>query len=835
MATPIYEEADITAEAVLEVGYTGGEVKFSFFQGGALLTPPSKTINVGADQAGKGVSQVCKPPLVPDAEENYLFKAHIDVDAKRLFNEEFEVWPRHATVEAIDEGGKPLDDFRFRVVQGGKPSGAWFHTEVGGTSAPFDLEKAPFSIVAEPPFEILEQPVTKGRKRKIKAHKVPYTIELVKPATGGRTAVNLVSNNLAEGIRQYVNITSVDGRDGNGSKINFQVRIKEVPQRGLDGQVAYVRVQHKKDAKLPNKIRRTAPVPKLADTTPGYALSGTDADGLGTYTAKLPLDGSGEATFTVDLGKTGGDWCEVKVGSTDACGDATLLFQNWRQIDYEIRAASEMLPYMTTPGPGAEPFDVPAATRTALTEIFASFYTELTLKRAHLATPAPAPSLTAHVGDGFLLPKAFLKPSDTSGDKLHCLVRNWNGTGIITAWGGFERARADTTVTIWFCHVLTFGPGPTLTLEKETQTDTIELALPGDKTWLPVKDVIESIEWEAVVRPQDLSSGPATLEFDESGLTPGANGASQRTFRLTAGGASDDLVFTQPTLSHISTTVTDGMKAQILTLLQGATTPARLRADDNEVVVKIVGENGNARRRTRLANVKQAVSDVFATLAPTLAPHPGVQGGVRRKGKLTLANVDLTASDVTKVVVKLPKLLQNSPGKWVGAPGDATCPVKVKLKLVTSGLTGPCAYNNMPYIWLVPYHPFKHVLVARDILAMLLAHEIGHKMKMSLRDRAGTDIAPGLPDAAKVADNEARYPHKGAKGHVYNGAGHNGPHCAYGLSDSQKAVPTYLGAAGFAPECLMFGGETSAGAVTALCPQCIDYLCAHDLESVVNT
>jgi hypothetical protein len=831
MPTNIYEETNVTAEAVLEVGFTGGEVEFTFLKGAESL-PESKKMNVDKDQAGKGVSQVCKAPLVPDDLETYLLKASIDADKKRLFNEECTVWPRKATLAAVDDKDKALPDFRFRVVQNGHEGDSWFNTESDGTSKPFDLLMAPFTVRPEPPFEIIATVVGVGRKRKVKARKIPYTLELVEPQTGGRVAANLTTNDVAAGMRQYTNLASTDGRDGNGSKVVFKVRIKESDQHGKPDQKAYVWVQHKKDPKLPGKIRRDSPEPGLESTTPGFAVESTDADGLRTQTATLPIGSTGEAEFTVEMGKTGGDWCEVKVGSTAACGDAKLIFQNWRQLDYEIRAADEMLSYMTVPGPNGLAFDLPGSTRSKLTEIFDSIYTELLLKKAHKAAAASTPSYKA--GEGFLLPKSFLKPGDTSGDQLHCLTRNW-GSQIVTKWDAFTRVRPDTTICMWFCHILLFGPTTSTTLPaKVTEADTVTFAVPGNKTWLPIDAAIESIEWEAVTRPQDLLSGAATLAFDESGLVAGADGASERKFTLSAGGASKDVLFSQPKLSHISTTVTQTAKNDIRDLLTAAATQDKLRAGNKTVTLALVGENGNSRRRTRVANLKQAAQDAFDALAPTLDAHPAATGGAARKGTLTAAAVDFAASDVSKIVVKLPKVGTHDPGKWVGAAGDAKAPVKVTVKLASLGLGGPCAYTAKPWIWMVPYHPFNHAMVAIDLLTMLLAHEVGHKMKMSLHGRSGSNVAPGLPNAEPITVPETRYPHGGANGHMYAQKGHNGPHCAYGLNDGEKAAPSYV-VSGITPKCLMFGGEVPGTIPLELCPQCIDYLAAHDLSNIVGT
>lgn len=835
MPIDVYETSTIEGEAILDVGFQGGAVVFTFLQDDVPIAQASKTIQATAEQAGQGVKQPCVAPLVPDAKESYLLKVQIDAAGTRVVNEEYRVWPLRATVKASDDSG-PVKGFRFWRKQGGARSDTWFETPSGGTSAPFDLAKQPFSVEPAPPWEITRVVVGKGRKRELEVRKVPYTIEIAAPTAANHTCANLTSNDPTEGLRQYTNLTTAaSGQDGLGHTVKVDVQVKEVDQRGVGQQKAYLRVQHTKAASVPGKVRRTAPEPKLDPAgLDNHVDQGKDGDGLGTYTAELALV-NGLGSFTVEVGQTGGDRCEIKVGSTAECGDGKLVLENWRQIDYELRTSKEMLSFLEAPAPDGKAYDLPSATRSKLTEIGKSIFVEFLLAGASLAAPPNAPSLGQDRRDGFLLPKSFMDPTDTSGAKLLCLVRTMNG-GIRTKWDAFQRTRKPITLCVWFCHVLYSAGSTATTVERSVTTARASIPI-APSSWVPVKFAVTGLSWEAEPRPQDLQLKKAVITVNTH-TTVAVDKAKTRTLKIAGTAGDDDLVFVKPgALSHVSTAVTDPMRQQIRDLLAGVTDERSLRDNGDHVVIDVTGEGGNDRRRDRLAHVKQAIEDEFATLSPSRYAHPAVtSAGVARSGNLNINDINVGASSAGSITIDLPDDFPSDPGSWVGPADDTHSPVKVTLKVADGGLVGPSAYTGQPYVWMVPFHPYTFQMISADYLTMLLVHEFGHKMKMSMHGRKGTDLGAGLLDGATIADDEARYPKGGKLGHLYDGKAHSGPHCAYGLTDAEKGATDYTAInPDPAPACVMFGGQIGALVIHTLCPQCQDYLCAHPLESVEAT
>lgn len=111
----------------------------------------------------------------------------------------------------------------------------------------------------------------------------------------------------------------------------------------------------------------------------------------------------------------------------------------------------------------------------------------------------------------------------------------------------------------------------------------------------------------------------------------------------------------------------------------------------------------------------------------------------------------------------------------------------------------------------------KHQLVVRlpDDAAMngVLVHELGHAIKQAL-----AEVAPGL--------NQADH------GRTYTEHGHQGHHCAFGLSDAEFQEPDYAAKTG---QCVMFGGgSTDEGAPNGgkFCEKCRPFVLAEPCDVV---
>ena len=206
--------------------------------------------------------------------------------------------------------------------------------------------------------------------------------------------------------------------------------------------------------------------------------------------------------------------------------------------------------------------------------------------------------------------------------------------------------------------------------------------------------------------------------------------------------------------------------------------------------------------------------------------HPGVANGRAREGVLSSTSIKLITTKAFEI--ELPSLDPMDPGKLVGPNLTAErCPIEVKIKFEGAeeglGLAGQGAQEGEN---LVVYNPD-----SPDSFVDVLLHELGHSMGQTIY--SGTYLPPkGYTVPKKSSEDDADYAHNGTKGHVYVGKGHSGPHCAYGLSDLDKALASYSGKPG---TCIMFGENSGQGdslATTGYCPQCEDNIKHRDIHDL---
>lgn len=175
------------------------------------------------------------------------------------------------------------------------------------------------------------------------------------------------------------------------------------------------------------------------------------------------------------------------------------------------------------------------------------------------------------------------------------------------------------------------------------------------------------------------------------------------------------------------------------------------------------------------------VSGKWTTTAPLGHPDNPGKGVKKKAGDLTAANVEI-ASDGKSVKVTLPaeaaQIVGN--GKEIS---DKKHPIQAVLLIQVA--KGPYqGESNGEHILIVNHDSDKQV-------SSTICHEIGHSINQAVEPNKAP---PGLTHA----DHNRSY----------DGKGHQGQHCALGLSESDFAKPELAGvtyAAIFKPKCLMWG------------------------------
>jgi hypothetical protein len=234
------------------------------------------------------------------------------------------VWPKQCAVIAKDANDKPYAGFEFTAKQGDKlPAPA--PTDKDGKSV-VSLNKTDKAVkfTGSAPFEVIEQKTSPDKLREVTL-KVRRNFEpvFVKPTV----------KEDKKPIQQFVNLTTgANGQDEKGHEVLIEVGEKPDAngKKGKKDDIIYIQV------KFGRHSERNAPKPQIAAGEDATDIA--EADAGKTYTAKVTLKADdGTAKFKLDLGRAGGDTCEVRLSSTkDSFTAPPLKFENWRRIYYQL-------------------------------------------------------------------------------------------------------------------------------------------------------------------------------------------------------------------------------------------------------------------------------------------------------------------------------------------------------------------------------------------------------------------------------------------------------------------------------------------------------------------
>ncbi len=319
MPTDIFEKSVITFRGQILSGHKSARsATFKVFKNGQPFAAPSAPLVDGKCELP------WTAPDVPDNDDDYTLTFKMEIEGREYnIAERYKVWPRWVHLAALRATDlKPFQHFKLRAKQAGGDDLTL--TDLEGECIVYLKKPAPFTIAAEPPGEIKEWVVGRGRKRIFKAVR-RFKAEFVAPKKTGKA------------VEQIVNLATADeGRDAKGSLVVVKVGAEGDTARAPDD-----RVGHEGDvifikAKFGRQSKRNSPLPSLRD-----ALEVAHTPDGKEYTAKVKLGPRGEpAKFKLELGYAGGDTCELSIGSTDAASDATIQFVNWRKLFYQLTLPS---------------------------------------------------------------------------------------------------------------------------------------------------------------------------------------------------------------------------------------------------------------------------------------------------------------------------------------------------------------------------------------------------------------------------------------------------------------------------------------------------------------
>jgi len=462
--TKIYENTNLTVKARIDTGDVGSieEVTFKFLKDGKQFEEKTVPVADGESSGGQTVvSHVVKAPAVPDDKDSYFLDYHYfykiknpDASSESLQNfpaSRIQVFPRTAQLKVTDKDGKAFHGFEFRVEQDGvssevcKTVAADTPNAKGETipagSCEFNLGlSAGFRIVPSPPYQILEEVKGGGRKREIKGS-VGFRAMFVAPAAGS--------------VKQYVNFESASaGQTGIGNTVMVEVGAHPddgVYLAGMENPTIYFRAafgpgdkgavlkSERNDDKHPTKILKPAESDKSATIEEKEAKK--------KYQGKVVLSG-GYGKFIVSLGLAGGDSCSIEISGSEKFladasvpPDATLQFENWRRVHYEL-----MVPNLLRGQLDSAASDFGADARRRLDELGRSLFIEFVHDKTHLF------NAVALADYGTLVPKQFLGNAELPDDVAYVLGgRNWREPPQQQAWSALHPGK---TLYIAWCDKL---------------------------------------------------------------------------------------------------------------------------------------------------------------------------------------------------------------------------------------------------------------------------------------------------------------------------------------------------------------------------------------------
>ncbi|MBK8229598.1 MAG: hypothetical protein IPK72_03235 [Candidatus Eisenbacteria bacterium] len=247
-------------------------------------------------------------------------------------------------------------------------------------------------------------------------------------------------------------------------------------------------------------------------------------------------------------------------------------------------------------------------------------------------------------------------------------------------------------------------------------------------------------------------------------------------------------------------------------LFKGDDPPAETYVETESPSVDIPAPDGAYFFPINMTNGSVALTLVGweAVIDPVAYPaHPGVSGGDPRAEEGEAGWVEFV--DWQTLRVTLPASDPLDPGSFVGPESDTTCPVRVWIGISLAGMLNGTAGGGA-----------QAVVMSRPLsaVAVTIAHELGHSMGMTVAASAGSANQPpnGLPSPPEVA-----------AGNSYSGHGHNGSHCADGVSDK-----TLAGFESVQGTCILFGagGDEEPPARDQFCPTCQTYLRGRRLTDI---
>jgi hypothetical protein len=784
-------------------------------------------------KAGKPIVRTFDVPKVDPKVANYDFSViakYGDAMGKSQQLADAKVWPKEVTIHVTNklDGDKDFKDVKLLIQQGGKAVAKLVTDASGKCEVELPL-KAPYAILARPPYQIIKnvRDAANTRHHEIQAER-RIVAKFVKPDVTksppwvANAAANTELNRKAA-VRLWVNQKSkkADAAEAKGNVIEFEVSAdpKDV---GKKGDKVFVQVNFSKDSK------RNDPKPELLNNPAVTDLN--ESANKKVYTGYVTLDkDGGTAKFKVNTGLAGGDSCLVSIGGRKSPPfDQSRKFVNWRKLWYELR-------YPTLLKPKLNKGDYAILLKTAITGKLARTFIVLEKSKSH---EFPNANATFAKKNGMIMPKAFFQ--DGAGS-IYVVTNGWLDT--TNKFSGDAKTR-NQTIYVSLCERAFSSNVQTIAPVQVVKSDDFDLPLPADAYVFKKRPdngadnvtVAAGHKWKAVIAGAQLHAttwdagapsaagavaGKVTLaEARRAGKTVTVS------FAAKAGGKFD---------TTLSATETAKVEAFVTDLLSS---DPDLRDVGNQVTLHVTSRTADADDAARATAALGVAKAKFDAVAKTVKYHPGLdRNGAPREGAMNVAWV--TVKDYVTFNVKLPKSAHGVadykkilPGDFVGAAESATeCPVKVQFSYCSGGEINGNSGSGSQIMVL-------RAAATADALSETVCHELGHAMGMTIVPGLNNDLLPPGLATQHVDSGKQSYVNGPAPYNFTDGKReiHKGGHCAFNLPAAKRADKRFLGWSPDAatPGCIMWGSGDNVATRANYCDECGKLIKARRLDDIIT-
>lgn len=866
----LLDKAKIKASGRLTKGEAkSGKAQFKFWIDDQEQPPVPIDLGTSPAEAGTPVTHEYAPKEVPPDKPSYKLRYALFLENGTQVGEmhQFQVWPKKGVLTAkLDGTGAVVKTFKGVLKQPGYLGNKEKTVDIVGDGSKetyeFDLHPgAEYKIESLPPFTITEGGDKTSSRREIKV-KESFVAEFLNPrgkkpdgkwvddydqaAKDDAAKKNAI-------LKQYVNLaTGNNGWDARGHEIVVEVGAKKEkpsdPRTGGAGKFIYFNVKFEGHAGG-TKSARNHPKPEVKA---GENLGASDltvvTDGV-EYKGKVELataDKTGK--FKIELGFAGGDACVVKIGGTDACGDAQLTLVNWRKLEYELIYPDIMsnLESLKPAETGNDWKDLPKKLKKFVTDRLGAVYIEYHLAGSRKFAKADITDEAKRYG---FVDSKYLKESGPPKPRMfmdYYLQDQFNAGAIVKGGSalGFQSPQPTHRMRIYLAHAaysgsLDSGTGLPSVLERKANMESLTQAFEGDlipprnpkkgtKTlhlagseWKTCRKVGGNWTFDPIV-PND----PPPLLF-----APGKNAVlgtdTDRIIRVKelTTGLEHDMHFAKgPDGTFPSDLAAQGIVALtswVDTNFKNAPDKQAFRAPEGKLKLQLsfgsypLGQIEAAKKRveTAFAAVKVCAQDGFDWNGNPLT-------GTLEEGWFKFETYN-------KLVLTLPKAKAGDPGHFLKADQG----VFVKFEIDDCYEVNGAAAQTQQILVIPSADADKIPDATAGGRSGTVCHELGHRMGMTIM--AGRSKTPKGMVEAKHVDNGGIYYRNGAAPYI-NGvrAIHVGGHCAHGIAGPDLTASDFNSASG---DCIMFGtGDPDVDSRQGFCATCKEYIKGRKLTSIID-